>query len=273
MAVVWATASRYCELAMSTNMLHRGCALEKYLLLAVDGIIGYVTDYYFDKTGWEVRYLLASTDNCCHARYVLISSVAVGSIQPDEKTIYIELSRKQIENSPPIGRHQSVSKQYEKEFYSYYGWPPYWEQNGTEVSVSSKKRQARTSETDENIIIHPLHRTRVQSAGALCGCTAVSTDGAAGRVDDLILDTRYWLIRYLQINLVYGTSHKQVLISPGWVEHVNLQRRLVSLDIPGRIIRRAPAFDRTQYITTEYEARLIRHYGNPVFWRRCSDRN
>ena len=257
---------------MSTTILHTSRALEKYLLLAVDGTIGYVTDFYFDRTTWEIHYLLASTVGCSHARFVLISSVAVGSIQHDEKTVYIELTRKQIENSPPFGKNQSVSKQYENEYYSYYGWPPYWEQSEGAVSVSSKQRQVCISDTDKNIIIHPLHRTRVQSTGSLCGCTAVSTDGVAGRVDDFILDTRYWLIRYLQIKIANGAPRKQVLISPGWIEQVNLQQRLVKLDIPGRIIRRAPAFDRTQYITREYEARLTGHYGNPLYWRRSSDR-
>ena len=38
----------------------------------------------------------------------------------------MKLSRARIENSPAIATHKPVSRQYEEEYYRYFGWPSYW---------------------------------------------------------------------------------------------------------------------------------------------------
>ena len=42
----------------------------------------------------------------------------------------VKLTRKQIEDSPAIESHKPVSRQYEEEYYRYYGWPYYWQGDG-----------------------------------------------------------------------------------------------------------------------------------------------
>jgi hypothetical protein len=42
----------------------------------------------------------------------------------------VNLTRKQIEDSPAIESHKPVSRQYEEEYYRYYGWPAYWQGDG-----------------------------------------------------------------------------------------------------------------------------------------------
>ena len=42
----------------------------------------------------------------------------------------MNLTRKQIEDSPSIESHKPVSRQYEEEYYRYYGWPYYWQGSG-----------------------------------------------------------------------------------------------------------------------------------------------
>ena len=42
----------------------------------------------------------------------------------------MNLTRKQIEDSPSIDSHKPVSRQYEEEYYRYYGWPYYWQGDG-----------------------------------------------------------------------------------------------------------------------------------------------
>jgi hypothetical protein len=38
----------------------------------------------------------------------------------------VKLTKKQIESSPALASHKPVSRQYEEEYYRYYGWPTYW---------------------------------------------------------------------------------------------------------------------------------------------------
>ena len=61
---------------------------------------------------------------------MLISPHAFGSLHQAGKLLLVNLTRKQIENSPSIESHKPVSRQYEEEYYRYYGWPYYWQGDG-----------------------------------------------------------------------------------------------------------------------------------------------
>ena len=74
--------------------------------------------------------MVADTGTWLPGRQVLISPHAFGSLHQDGKVLSVNLTRKQIEDSPPIESHKPVSRQYEEEYYRYYGWPFYWEGDG-----------------------------------------------------------------------------------------------------------------------------------------------
>ena len=93
---------------------------------ASDGEIGHVKDFYFDDTNWAVRYLVADTGSWIAGRQVLLAPHAFSTAHQDGKVLLVNLTRKQIENSPSIGTHRPVSRKFEKEYYQYYGWPSYW---------------------------------------------------------------------------------------------------------------------------------------------------
>src|ERR1039457_519476 len=94
---------------------------------ASDGDIGHVKDVYFYDLTWAVRYVVADTGNWLPGREVLLSPHAFGSIYPAGKAMLVNLTRKQIEDSPSIESHKPVSRQYEEEYHRYYGWPYYWQ--------------------------------------------------------------------------------------------------------------------------------------------------
>src|ERR1035441_8844884 len=85
-------------------------------LAASDGDIGCVKDFYFDDKTWVVRYLVADTGSWLSGRLVLVSPHAFGRYDRDGKTLHVGLTRKQIENSPPIDSHKPVSRQYEIDY-------------------------------------------------------------------------------------------------------------------------------------------------------------
>ena len=66
----------------------------------------------------------------CQGDKVLISPHAFGSLHQAGKLLLVNLTRKQIEDSPSIESHKPVSRQYEEEYYRYYGWPYYWQGDG-----------------------------------------------------------------------------------------------------------------------------------------------
>jgi hypothetical protein len=70
-----------------------------------------------------VRYLVAKTGNWLTGSHVLISPYAVVALNRDEQNIVVSLTKKQIENSPSPDSDNPVSRQFEKSYYGYYGWP------------------------------------------------------------------------------------------------------------------------------------------------------
>ena len=74
---------------------------------ASDGEIGHVKDFYFDDQNWAVRYVVADTGSWLPGRQVLLSPHAFGRLRQAEKVLRVNLTRKQIEDSPSIESHKT----------------------------------------------------------------------------------------------------------------------------------------------------------------------
>ena len=120
-----------------TIMLYTAKTLKGYKLDSLDGEIGKVKEFYFDDRHWTIRYLVADTGNWLPGRQVLISPYALNSCDTAKRrTLSVNLTKKQIENSPSLNSDKPVSRQFEEDYYGYYGWPPYWSGSSVVGSVS-----------------------------------------------------------------------------------------------------------------------------------------
>lgn len=249
------------------NLLQTARELERYSLLAVDGEIGSVEEFYFDDTTWAIRYLVVNTGGWLTGKHVLISPVAIGEVDEDEATINIELTRNQIENSPPISADRPVSRQYELAYYQYYNWTPYWELGP--ISGFPMEGMPMTPPPAQGEISMPgAEETHLRSTAEVKGYAIAARDGEIGHAEDFIVDTQYWVIRYLEIDTRNWWPGKHVLINPGWIEEISWAERAVSVGLTRGAIKGAPGFDPYKAISRDYETRLFKHYGRPVYWHR-----
>ena len=227
--------------------------LEPCTLYAVDGAIGTVEALYFDEVNWAVRYLRVDTGGWLNGRRVLISPVAVGEVRAEEQAIFIELTRAQIETSPPLDPDQPVSRCYEEAYYRHYDWPLYWEEDRRSgVGPAQRSQQEK----------------RLQRTARVEGCLSVAADGAIGAVRDIFVDIRYWVIRYLEIETRGIRPGRHALVSTDWIERVNWADRIVNIDLACAAIHTAPGFDVSTDISRDYETGLFRHYGRRGYWQR-----
>jgi hypothetical protein len=81
-------------------MLYRMEKLIGMSIHASDGEIGKVTDVYFDDHRWAARSLVVETGGWLEARKVLISPIAIESIDWDKSTVQVRLTRQQVKASP-----------------------------------------------------------------------------------------------------------------------------------------------------------------------------
>jgi hypothetical protein len=243
--------------------------LKGLVVRATDGEIGKIDQLYFDDKSWAIRYLTAETGTWLEERKVLISPYSI--LQTDWRAgrIDVSLTRKQVEQSPNINTQLPVSRQHEAEYYSYYGYPYYWEgpylwgllysPNGM-VPATVTKDAAADRIRKESLDFH------LRSTEAVTGYNIESKDGAVGHVERFIVDDETWAIRYLEVATTNFWPGKKVLISPAWVERVSWEDSKVFVAATREAIKSGPEYLDTEQITREYENRLYFHYGRPPYW-------
>jgi len=209
-------------------MLQNLRELYGHKLTASDGDIGAVKDFYFDDQTWVVRYLVAETGSWLTGRLVLLSPHAFGSFDLLAKVLRINLTRKQIENSPPTESHRTVSRQYECDYFRYYGWPAYWEGSALWGIGGYPAFPSRPSaEMESRVQYHHRNDKHLRSLRAVTGYAIHATDGAIGKVSSLLVCAKSWAIRELVVETGRWNSGKEILISPNLVERISYEESTV----------------------------------------------
>jgi uncharacterized protein YrrD len=245
-------------------MLDKAKILKGFKLHAKDGEIGSVEEFYFDDKHWTVRYLVVDTGNWLMGREVLISPYAVTSVDRDLKTISVNLTKKQIEDSPLIESHKPVSRQFEDSYYAYYGWPSYWDGPYAwgSYSYASEARDHwdRVRRNEEN------GDRNLRSTKDVTGHHIQASDGEIGHIEDFIIDDDSWTIRYLVVDTQNWWPGKTVLISPLWIESISWIEAKVFILMSKEDVRKSPEYNETALLERGYEELLHRHYNRDGYW-------
>jgi hypothetical protein len=205
-------------------------------LAASDGEIGHVKDFYFDDQSWAIRYVVADTGTWLPGRRVLLSPHAFGSLHQAGKLLPVNLSRKQIEDSPSIDSHKPLSRQYEEEYYRYYGWPSYWEgdslwgMSGFPIAplptkAISNKPTTAGPPTPERKDAH------LRSTQAVNGYHLQSSNGLVGHVCDFVMDPQSWAIDQLVIKTGHRFSGKEVRLLTSTVNRISYDESTVFVNL------------------------------------------
>ncbi len=245
-------------------ILIKARTLKGYQLDSIDGEIGKVEEFYFDDHHWTIRYLVADTGNWLTGRQVLISPYALGAVNTSEKLITVDLTKTQIENSPSLNSDKPVSKQFETDYYGYYGWPIYW---GAPYMWGYYPYLERDSEQWKNFTTgEKAWDPHLRSTHQVTDYHIQASDGEIGHVEDFIIDDETWAIRYLIVDTRNWWPGKKVLLSPQWIESVSWEEGKVYVDLLRETIRQSPEYTEGSLLTREYETGLHRHYNSHGYW-------
>jgi len=245
-------------------MLHKVKTLKGYTLNSRNGQIGKVEEFYFDDLHWAIRYLVAATGNWLTERLVLISPYSLIAVNEEENYIAIDLTKKQIEKSPPLNSDKPVSRQFEDAYYEYYGLPMYW--------VGPYMWGAYPNLVRDSTLREKITKTEKAWDPHLRSTHEVGTyfiqasDGEIGHVDDFIIDEETWAIRYLIIATRNWWPGKKVLISPHWIERVSWDESKVFVNLTRDAIKQSPVYTDESLLTRDYEIVLHRYYDRPGYW-------
>ena len=211
-----------------------------------DSEIGHVKDFYFDDTHWAVRYVVVDTGSWIPGRLVLISPHAFDRFPQGGKVLPVNLTRRQIEESPAIGAHKPVSRQYEEEYYRYYGWPYYWQGDAvwgiSGLPILSKKSKPFRGEASTKSGAKPEWvEAHLRSARDVIGYQIQTGGEIVGFVTDFMMDGRSWIICHLVVNTGNRFSGNKVLLSPGQVDRISWDESKIFVNVTKEAILEMPA--------------------------------
>jgi len=222
------SSREHCDVATCDSHLQSTKDLYGNKLAALDGDIGHVKDFYFDDEIWVIRYLVADTGSWLLDRLVLLSPHAFGKLDPREKTLHVNLRKTQIQGSPSIELHKPVSRQFETEYYGYYGWPTYW---AGDAMWGLGGYPAALPPTKEEVEVRRQFKHRedkhLRSSLAVTGYQIAATDGTIGRVSGFMVDDRSWEIRELVVEAGHWYAGKRILIAASKVSRISYEESKV----------------------------------------------
>jgi len=245
-------------------MLHKADALKGYTLSSLDGEMGKVREFYFDDQHWAIRYLVAETGNWLRDRQVLISPHALTAVNLEELTITVNLTKKQIEGSPSLNTDKPVSRQYEVDYYGYYGWPTYW--GGPYMWGAYPYISRQPEEPNKSTSSEKTWDPHLRSTQRVIGNYVQATVGSIGHIADFMIDDETWAIRYLIIDTRNWWPGKKVLVSPNWIDRISWPETKVFVNLSRTQIKESPEYTDDFQITRDYENKLHQHYDRKGYW-------
>ncbi len=213
---------------------------------ASDGEIGHVKDFYFDDRDWVIRYVVVDTGDWLPGRKVLISPHAFGNFFLQGDCLPVNLTKRQIQESPSIDWHKPVSRQYEEEHYQYYALPSYWEGGGiwgvggfpVTPTLEYLPKMQGVAVDHPRIPADPhLRGTR-----SVRGHEVQTHDGVIGHVTDFVIDEDSWRIRHLVVETGGWFSGKEIAIAPKDIERVSYEESKVFVSVTREALLAAPAY-------------------------------
>ena len=93
---------------------------------AADGDIGHVEDFIIDDETWAIRYLVIDTRNWRAGKKVLVSPQWIERVSWSESTVFVNLPRETIQQSPEYTDESLLTRDYETELHRHYNRQGYW---------------------------------------------------------------------------------------------------------------------------------------------------
>jgi len=218
-----------------------------FSIMAVDGELGKVRDFYFDDETWEIRYMVVQTGSWLLGRKVLISFASVKKVNCELSSFLVDLTCEQVRNSPDIDTEKPVYRQHELELHEHYMLPPYWiSAPGVTWGVSDypcAEAVELENEEDEEASASSTDNQHLRSARQITGHLIHALDGEIGHVKDFIVDLGNWLITFLLVDTRNLLSGRKVLLSTGKIERIEWDDAEVYVNISRGDIIESPEFD------------------------------
>jgi len=242
-------------------MLYTGSRLTGAAIAASDGEIGSVDDLLFDETNWTIRWIVVDTGGWLAGRKVLLPPSCLGEPTDDGSRLPVSLTRRQVEDSPPAENEEALlSRRYEEAMLAHYALAPYWSDSipvPAAALVDDRPASAAPSGGEAERALRSMRE--------VTGTDIHATDGEIGHVEDFLVDSDGWAVRYMIADTGNWLPGKKVLISPRWLRGTR-EGGEIEVALTRRQIEASPGWDPDAAPDRGYETRLHDYYDLPGYW-------
>lgn len=193
-------------------------------------------------------------------RRVLISPISFGRADWSTRRFHMSLTMDKVKNSRTIDTNRPVSRQHERDYYGYFGYPYYWgaagiwgwlpflgccHRNVGPTSSGARRRRRR-----------PLCEVPTRSV-------AITFRAPTTR----LATSKTWAVRYLVVDISNWWFGRKALIAPAWTRSVSWDKREVHVAMNRPAIKDSPEWNGTSEIERDFETRVYDYHGLPVYWK------
>lgn len=266
-------------------MLNAVSSLKGFDIRAQDGSLGTVSDFPFDDSIWKVRWMVVDTGRWLTGRKVLVHPSAVVSAEYGAREINVALTKAQVEASPDILQDRPVSRQMQNDLYGYYGWDPMWGggmfgagmyggsmYGGAGMGAIASPLPApvyfgasAVREAERGDVNRDDDDPHLRSIAEVTGYHVHATDGNIGHIEDFLVESESWGVRYLIVDTSNWWVGQHVLISPCAVKEVDWSDHHITLDVNRDKVKSSPPWNPADPINGQFERGLHGHYGWPRY--------
>jgi sporulation protein YlmC with PRC-barrel domain len=208
-------------------MLQPSRNLMGYTIAAMNGEIGKVVDFYFDKISYTIRYLVVETGSFLFSRKILLSTELLLPTDWEKGAFVVNLRIDQIENCPHVDYKKPISSvEEELKLMDYYKWGNYRNTLFQDATIPASRKTEP--------LLHSINEVSEFDVYAI--------DGKIGRIRDVLTEDKNWSIRFLIIDAFSVNPAKEVLVLPTRVQELDFANARVKLSIDSAAIQQKPEF-------------------------------
>lgn len=189
-------------------MMRLTSQVKHFNILATDGELGKIKDFYFDDRNWEIRYAIVDTRKWLPGRKVLLSPNSFLEVNESDESVRVEYDKLMIRNSPAVPENEDLTKEKESRLIDYFGWNSYKENAlphaergmlGTfQITGMENDRPPAEPHLNRNEPDH-VNDNYLRSEEETIDFKVHAKDGKVGKVVDMIFDTTQWRIEYIVV--------------------------------------------------------------------------
>ena len=214
-----------------------------YRVLAKDGEIGHIDNFYFDDERWVVRYLVINTGRWLSGTRVPISPILIEHGDWDQKEFYLYVNGEVVQKSPDVDTAAPISRKIEANLSEHYGYPIYWGGIGIWGGVMTPKALARkmTPEEERELLDEKeSDRTHLRSTDEVTGYYLQAKDGEIGHLEDFVVDDASWEISHVIVDTKNWLPGRKVLVEPHTISGISWSNSKVYVDLDRDTIQKSP---------------------------------